>query len=280
MRNLPPPFIDAITTFNEIASEKKQPLHGRLNRMRSRVKNSYANYSANSKNLESLTPIGINGVREKALLHAYSSATKTMKAMRGKLLFPDIEDFDECPYCGINEPKTLDHYLPKETFPEFSIFPSNLIPICHVCNCQYKGTSYLTPTGSRLFLHSYFDVFPAADFLAADVNVGSKIEIEFKSVQVAGNIYFSSLVKNHFDKLNLIDRFLIKSAAEINRKRATFERFYINNQYMNVASQLNTEAADLRATLSGNHWKVALYEALSKSQDFCDGGFRKQVIRP
>lgn len=39
-----------------------------------------------------------------------------------------------CPACGEDgTPNTLDHYLPKEAYPEFSITPINLSPMCDIC---------------------------------------------------------------------------------------------------------------------------------------------------
>lgn len=46
-----------------------------------------------------------------------------------------------CPYCGISNPLTLDHYLPRNTsdFPHFSFAAFNLVPACSSCQTA-KGT--------------------------------------------------------------------------------------------------------------------------------------------
>ena len=56
-----------------------------------------------------------------------------------------------CPMCGGFGNGTLDHYLPKDTYPEFSVFSKNLIPACNCNNLRgttVKGTvpSVSTPT--------------------------------------------------------------------------------------------------------------------------------------
>lgn len=39
-----------------------------------------------------------------------------------------------CPACGEDgTPNTLDHYLPKNSYPEFSITACNLFPMCDIC---------------------------------------------------------------------------------------------------------------------------------------------------
>lgn len=278
MRNLPVPAVDPAVILRNITASKSRKIRSRLVRIRPAVRTAYATYLANSQSLEAIRPAGINGVCMEALLHAYGSATKAMNGLRDTLFFPNIEDFDECPYCGISEPKTLDHYLPKESYPEFSVFPANLIPICHVCNSSYKGTQLLSNTGERLFLHSYFDVLPLFDFICVQVNMGAEIEIEFNITPKADDPYFSTVITNHFLKLGLKQRFARKAAAEIARKRPALTRiFNVKQNYAVVANELAQIASDLRSTCSGNHWKVALYEALSKSVVFCNGGFMRKV---
>ncbi|MBD9531176.1 hypothetical protein IB233_06060 [Comamonas sp. CMM01] len=52
----------------------------------------------------------------------------------------------------------MDHYLPKKTYPEFSITACNLFPMCDICQGE-KGTATVNETNERLFLHPYFDQF-------------------------------------------------------------------------------------------------------------------------
>lgn len=64
-----------------------------------------------------------------------------------------------CPTCGEDgTPNTLDHYLPKQTYPEFSITACNLVPMCDICQGK-KLTDTVNAANERLFLHPYFDEF-------------------------------------------------------------------------------------------------------------------------
>lgn len=75
--------------------------------------------------------------------------------------------FTVCPICGIEEllgeydacsnqtdaikkraREAYDHYIPKALYPFISINFANLIPICHHCNSDYKGT-YDTPYNDK-----------------------------------------------------------------------------------------------------------------------------------
>ncbi|ENM5797471.1 hypothetical protein NTH31_001422 [Vibrio mimicus] len=78
---------------------------------------------------------------------------------------PKIVDFlealrksspESCPMCGGFKPSTLDHVLPKEDFPVWSIFSKNLVPACS-CN-SVRGTALKgAPVTRARVLHPYFD---------------------------------------------------------------------------------------------------------------------------
>lgn len=62
-----------------------------------------------------------------------------------------------CPSCGEDgNPDTLDHYLPKDIYPEYSILTKNLTPMCFKCQIR-KGVKVCDEHGKRIFFHPYFD---------------------------------------------------------------------------------------------------------------------------
>ncbi|WP_236223069.1 hypothetical protein [Pseudomonas asiatica] len=277
MRNLPVPVLNDRVIFSGVAKSKIYTYKARLYKVRSDVNARYKEYMACEPKLEALPRSKINVFCADALVKCYSSKTKALDSLRDELLYPDLDDFDECPLCGIGEPITLDHYLPKEEFPEFSIFSKNLIPVCSPCNSSYKGVKWIE-NGKRLFIHTYFDIFPPQAFLNASVTVGAKLSLSFNALNDPAHTDFSELFSRHFEKLKLSDRYKRKAASEIARKKRRFEAiFRRSGSARDVANALLQEAIDLRNEYSSNHWKPALYEALSKSPDFCNGGFRKPI---
>lgn len=277
MRNLPPPTLISFDYFKKISLEKNAPNGKRLQAAQTAISYAYSQYTDGS-NLDAVVryrPLPIT--RRRALLHAYEVRTASMKKMRALLLKPKIQGFSECPYCGINEPKTLDHYLPKESFPEFSIHSLNLLPICGVCNSIYKKRIFKDAGGRRIFIHSYFDIFPNFSFLHVDVKVAKKVFLEFKPVITNLHKDFSELFARHFNGLGLAERFALKSSSEIERLRPAMTRFYKTGGWQLVSEELEQEMKDHRQVLKNNHWRIALLSALSNSQDFCDQGFLKEV---
>jgi len=62
-----------------------------------------------------------------------------------------------CPMCGSQGRGTVDHFLPRDSYPEFSIHSLNLVPACGHCNSGAKKTTVKGGTPDERFLHPYFD---------------------------------------------------------------------------------------------------------------------------
>ena len=63
-----------------------------------------------------------------------------------------------CPVCGRDSLGTLDHYLPKADYSEYSFFSLNLVPACDRCNNARNNLARGANVGERP-LHPYFDAF-------------------------------------------------------------------------------------------------------------------------
>lgn len=74
---------------------------------------------------------------------------------RRKYLAKYYQNIAICPYCGLNEPDTLDHFLPKKKHPLLSITLYNLIPCCN--NCNHKKKEYDSSVESISFFNPYLD---------------------------------------------------------------------------------------------------------------------------
>lgn len=77
---------------------------------------------------------------------------------------------DACPCCGSPlAPETLDHFLPKEDWPEYAIFSDNLVPQCRGC-APIKGVKYFCEKEKQsLFLHPMYS--PALSMLRFKIDV-------------------------------------------------------------------------------------------------------------
>ena len=113
-----------------------------------------------------------------------------------------MKDVHRCPYCSINQPDTLDHYMPQSVYPALSMCRLNLVPMCPECNRKKKDHPYTD------FIHSYYQTFPTCPFLKATANAqGTRIVLNFYLDEAA--IPDAALVmklKSQIERIDLLDR--------------------------------------------------------------------------
>ncbi|WP_277376110.1 HNH endonuclease [Paenibacillus polymyxa] len=118
-----------------------------------------------------------------------------------------------CPYCDITKINkdivSVDHLLPKASFPVLSIFPDNLIVVCKACNEVIKGETIYLPIAHPC----YEEVSRHFTFVIKENN-NNKFTIE-----IATNSKNSKLINQkiyNFIKLfKIIDRYEKYMTAEL-----------------------------------------------------------------
>lgn len=274
MRGIPGLAADDVVIFDGIAAAKQEPRRTRLRSARGVVLAAYDSYSLAAPNLGGLVEATLQARQKDALKHAYSVETKPMIALRVDLL--DRPEAARCPFCGISESSTLDHYLPKERYPEFAVFSQNLVPCCGVCNPLKRDRILNEGTDVRMFLHPCFDPVPDSDFLVVRVRfLEDALILNFRVVRPAAmsEQTFQQL-RSHFDKLDLADRYRRMSLEYLGSQYRALSRAYGHAEDSErVSEKLRELADDFKADYGRNHWRARLCEALAQSVEFCDGGF-------
>ncbi|HGM4743362.1 hypothetical protein [Stenotrophomonas maltophilia] len=113
-----------------------------------------------------------------------------------------------CPICGEEgTPNTLDHHLPKQTYPELSITACNLVPMCDICQGN-KLTSTVNTANERLFLHPYFDEFVDQQVYFLDIGTPySSPTTMTLGPHPALEPEQASLVSRHLGELGIAERY-------------------------------------------------------------------------
>lgn len=280
MRSIPFLTADATAVFDDIAAAKQAPRGARMRRARRRVVAAYGAYEAVAPEVGGLEVAALTIPQKEAMRHAYTVETLPMTALRGELL--DRVIVARCPYCGISESSTLDHYLPKERYPEFSIFPKNLVPSCGVCNTRKKDRILEAGTDVRMFLHPCFDTIPDAEFLA----VRTRLEVDglilsYRLTRPVGMaVRTFRHLRSHFTELNLADRYRRMGLVHLGEQYPSLLRAYGGAEdAQRVADKLQEVAQDFEEVAGPNNWLAKLYRALAANDEFCDGGFEAIRIR-
>ncbi|WP_434050458.1 HNH endonuclease [Marinobacter salarius] len=103
-------------------------------------------------------PIIVSDLKKSDFLNLYEAHLRG-KEKPGRVIYDELlaSANGTCPYCGgIGRPRNLDHYLPKSRFPQFSLFPKNLVPACRDCNMDGKGQGFSASAGKQI-IHPFYD---------------------------------------------------------------------------------------------------------------------------
>ena len=211
----------------------------------------------------SVPPITMSSGDARVLRNLYRRLrTGDESPLKAAVILPVNERARLCPYCDLTEARQIDHYLPKDKYPEFSVALRNLIPCCADCN-NLKRTSGLDAKGARIF-HAYVDG-PHPCFLECDVQWPHGVPVVSYQVsrppQISPSIFAGS--RDHFDGLQLASRFANRARNEL-AENAIFHK--MTTAQRTVAHQVAIiQGRSLTKLVGPNHWKSALYVALERS---------------
>ncbi|WP_197242363.1 HNH endonuclease [Bacillus cereus] len=263
------PQSSGIQLYDKIVENKNLERRNRLNNIRGLVAKRFQEYNENLLALENIKRLTNLTKEEKEDLK--SCYGDNIEFNRQEVIIQNMQSVAMqavCPYCGIGEPVTLDHYLPKGVFPEFSILSINLVPCCDPCN-RAKGEKWLED-GVRRIISFYTDEIPEYKYLFVNVSFAN----DSLTPVIEYNLDFSeennltNTIKMHFRDLNLFERY----EKQINDK--------VTGLYVEVMegasdlsideqkSNLKRRVFSLSKRFGLNYWEARLYEALIESDFF------------
>lgn len=192
------------------------------------------------------------------------------------------EEVTVCPYCGmIRNPSfdgdrmPIDHYLPKSEWPELTLIPTNLVPVCDSCNSRLKKEQALGIDGFRLFLHPFYDTFISKLHLNCEFTFGDEGNAPLVEYSLDTSLVTKEqgeIAISHLTKLSLNKRYTFRATQEIfvELKRAA-EKLYFScpDSYKEkFSSWLDIYATSIRTSSGPFHWKSAFITAVSNSEEF------------
>lgn len=165
MNKIPIPTNNNAAAFQALAMNNRVGSYPNLQLLVAPVQLSYLQYLAVSGNPFLVQNQVVNGVQSDFLKQHYKSPPIDLA------FITELRESTEhliCPMCGSMHRGTLDHYLPKNTYPIFSIFSLNLVPACK-CNSKRKEVIIGLNLGERI-LHPYFDMCLSERLVTAKFN--------------------------------------------------------------------------------------------------------------
>ncbi|WP_292420263.1 hypothetical protein [Mesorhizobium sp.] len=178
---------------------------------------------------------------------------------------------DVCPLCGQRTVSTLDHYLAQTLHPTLIVVPINLVPACAECN--KNKLDYQPESEVEQGFHPYFENFDDDQWLYANVVEGSPAAIRFfVSAPPGWSATKASRAIRHFERFRLAGLYASHAGVELNNIRFSLERIAERGSLEDVRLFLLDRAESARRAYL-NSWQTATYQALARSDWFCDGGF-------
>lgn len=178
----------------------------------------------------------------------------------------------KCPYCSVNAPQQLDHYMDKSHYGQLAVCRLNLVPLCGTCNNK-KGEKPYTD-----FVHPYYQRFPAADFLVADCKiVKNRVVAKFLIDRVAlGDNALADKIEKQIVHISLRQR-LQKATTEFLSQ--TFLSF-CGSTDAELKSFLNQHLLNTSALYGRNDWRTALLRGLAVCPQFDVNVVKNMVSKP
>jgi|SRR5690554_292469 len=265
-------FLDEV-----IASKRNSPkdpnYKQRINVLSPDVKVLYLNYEVahNANNHVSLAPDGYANQDKNDLLKLYTSSNPRLAKLKNSLTtILDNRAMNTCQYCTIAPVGSLDHIVPKDEFPEFSVNPKNLLPACTTCN-SHKHENWKV-NNKTIFLNLYTDILPIEQYLFVDLIITpNNIQPIFELRNTNNiNVDFFELLENHYSRLHLPQRFKNESHKIISEltNLISVSKHYLTQ--LQMKELVIAKIVEDKAVFGNNYYKSILEEALVNNQPYLD----------
>ena len=256
----------------DMVSSKRTPgTLEQLEEIESEIEEQYINHirESTANTLENIVALDINEVQKTALKSLYDPRNKKIIDVKNSIITTlENRAIDLCQYCTINDVGTMDHILPKNNFPEYSVHTNNLFPCCSTCN-SYKSNLWLLE-GSRKFLNPYLDVLPQERYLFVElVDSEGVIDVNFileNRNEINPELF--TLICSHYECLHLLERFKRSSHSVVSDLSYTIGPLFEYMSIEEITSTL-TDAITKKFSYHGaNHWKSVLEISLVQDVNF------------
>lgn len=271
MRNIPEPYLcKPLQEYKNIIKRKRNVDYKKvLDDNKFYVKKRYTEYFSKRYELKYIKKSVIHKKEDKDTFESCfnSSFTSNMKKINLKEVCNTL--LSVCPLCDLEKYDELDHYLPKALYPEYTLLPINLIPSCGKCNGKKLSNFVNEENKNREILNFYYDVIPKEKFLCINFSYISSDPLETLkikySLDLSGiNHKLSTIINNHFSKLNLLNRYS-EEAINIISIIYTNCRWVESLSIEHIKPYLTGELNELLINNGVNHWKVQLLKNIINS---------------
>lgn len=172
---------------------------------------------------------------------------------------------DRCLLCSAARPGTLDHFLPKDTFPALSLLSANLIAACADCNHRKGTLAHADP--ARQFVHPYLDDIPDVTFLRATVTANGVLSPAFEIMGAPGlDADLLARLTWQFGELRLNQAYAAEAMLFLGERRLDW-RTLAQIGWETLQEALRRERDSAVDDTGPNRWKPAFLAGLMESAE-------------
>jgi len=265
-------FLDEIIKSKRNSS-KDPDYKQRINSLTPAVEILFKNYETahNTNNHVILSPNGYINQDKIDLLKLYTSGNSRLVKLKNSITTVlDNRAMNTCQYCTMTPVGSLDHIVPKDEFPEFSVNPKNLLPSCTTCN-SHKNENW-KENNKTIFLNLYTDILPPEQYLFVDLVItANNIQPNFELRNINNiDADFFELLNNHYSRLHLPFRFKQESHKVISELTNLINAGKKILELNKIIELVETKIQEDKAVFGNNYYKSILEEALINNQGFID----------
>lgn len=263
--------LDVNVYFPKMIAKKHLVTRGELVAIKDDVVRLCQAYSGILSGLGVPVPQQWSASAKEALKSCYVVTTKELSKHKDLMLKSlkaqsDV-NIQRCAYCMLNDPSTWDHYMPKEYFPEYSVYHENLVYICHGCN--HRKLSHYN-SNSLIYCHPYFTIDRDEALLHCNVVVTEgKLLIQYYGAGGGLLAQAGVIAHQHLLRLDLIARFKGEASSTVNGLIKELQQYYpegVTQRALDGVLQRRYDQA--REELGCNAWDSRLWHGLAACPDF------------
>ncbi len=223
-------------------------------------------YDEASPNVHARVPIGLAKAAKDALIDAFENRTVAMNRLLAEMTNSlPRRHADLCPYCTLDTNPDLDHYLPKEEFPEFALHGRNLVYICTTCNRKKSKYFKSVPDENRLFIHPAYEPTSLNSVITVTLRYAPRAVVAKYSIDDNADVPDDEKAQltRHFTRLGLQERYATRAQNSLTALKEDLAGH-------NEETIRRTLDHKIQSSLVGepiNGWSKALYRAVAMDQN-------------
>ncbi|AZZ37251.1 hypothetical protein CIK05_10785 [Bdellovibrio sp. qaytius] len=171
MKNIRPLVNDDLDKLDEVILDRQGGRNRDLfNRIKKRLKKEWTEYLDSQADISKFQVSDTYWKNDKdTYINLYTHARDPIAKYKTDLKASHFGGLETCPYCGLPNVSTIDHFFPKSIFPQFSFLFRNLVPSCYDCN-RIKDDKE-PKKNEPFFLHPYFNSELSQNLLFFNVSI-------------------------------------------------------------------------------------------------------------